>query len=131
MARPLAWTSFDAEQLAAIARGLPPLGERADAQPCPSCDSPTLRWYSYLNPFRSRSKITYVWCSSCRYYYGETTLSPSWDLRDPFEGATPDDRLAMEHDLDSFFKTLDDLWSSGELPQVRGAEGLRLLRGDL
>ncbi len=91
-----------------------------------------MRWYSYQNPFRSGSKIMYVWCSNCRRYSGETTASQEWDLPDPFSGASPADRTAMESDLETFFTTLDDLWRSGKLPQVRpsGPSRLRSLRGD-
>ena len=120
--KPIAWKNFDVEQVAAIAKALPPIGERAEPRPCPSCNAPTLRWYSYSNPFRRRSQITYVWCSSCRHYSGETTSSPGWDLPDPLGGATSDDRVSMEGDLEGFFHDLDDLWTSGALPQVRGTD---------
>ena len=33
-----------------------------------------------------------------------------------------DDRVSMEGDLEGFFHDLDDLWTSGALPQVRGTD---------
>jgi hypothetical protein len=114
-----AWRNFDPDQIKAIGEILPPLGEAAEAASCPSCGNATLRWYSYLNPFRQGSLITYIWCGTSRLYYGETTAIHEWDLPDPFDGASRDDRFAMSSDLDKFFAQLDELWRSGDLPQVR------------
>ena len=121
-----AWKNFTADHLESIRKVLPPVGESAPAQDCPSCGNTALRWYAYDNPFRVRSKITYVWCSSCRHYYGETTATQEWDLPDPLAGSNAGERKAMENDLGSFFAQLDEFWQSGQLPQVRPPHQRRL-----
>jgi hypothetical protein len=114
------WTNYTPDQITAIVKLLPSIGEPGTARLCPSCgDQEALRWYSYRNPFRNNSMITYVWCSGCRHYSGETTEDRGWDLPDPLSGASRADRIAMESTLDTFFSRLNELWRSGELPQVR------------
>jgi hypothetical protein len=117
-----AWRNFDPDQLKAIGTVLPPLGEPAGAVQCPSCANLTLHWYGYLNPFREGSMISYEWCSACRRYHGQTYALEDWDLPDPFDGGR-DDTGEMEGDFDKFFGALDELWKSGDLPQVRMTRG--------
>lgn len=119
------WRNFNDSELAQVGVVLPSLGSRAPAQVCPSCGRKTLKWYHYRNPYRVNSKVSYVWCSSCLKYYGQTTFQKTWDLPDPL--ALPNDqrRLRESDDLSVFFSALDHLWETGELPQVRGDEASR------
>lgn len=125
MSRP--WRNFTSAE--EVQLHIPSLGAPGVAGPCPSCGEPTLRWYHYRNPFRQRSKISYIWCRCCRRYYGQTTVEATWDLPDPYEASTSDDRAEMSSDLDTFFSGLDRLWDLGELPQIRPAQPARSSRG--
>ena len=112
------WRNFGEGELHVIGSLLPALGESAPAQRCPSCGERCLRWYHYRNPHREQSKISYVWCSSCRTYYGQTTFQERWDLLDPLDDA-PQLRALETSDLNKYFLELDRLWDAGKLPQVR------------
>ncbi len=115
------WSNFSDGELTKIGALLPSLGVEASSQRCPSCGEDRLRWYHYRNPRRTRSKISYVWCGSCRRFYGQTTSQEVWDLPDPFGTSTVEERLKMEADVEAFFGRLDGLWESNVLPQVRDA----------
>ena len=113
------WKGFTTEQVRTISREKPPLGASAGEVTCPACGQAAVRWYSYTNPWRPQSQFYYVWCSVCHHFYGEAAEVSGWNLTDPLGGMSKEERLDLESDLDTFFSTLDDLWGSGELPQLK------------
>jgi hypothetical protein len=113
------WTNFSSDDLEVLAPTLPPFGQLATERVCPACGETSVRWYHYRNTFRDRAKVTYVWCSACRRFYGQTTRQESWELSDPLGELTGDERVALEGDLGTFFGDLDRLWAAGSLPQYR------------
>jgi hypothetical protein len=118
------WRNFTERELDDIAALLPPLGVSAPSLRCPVCKEQRIRWYHYRNPHRAQSKISYVWCSNCRRYYGQTTLQERWDLPDPLDDA-PESRELETEDLGAYFAELDRLWDVGELPQIEVRRGGR------
>ena len=101
---------------------LPEEGIESAAREFPSCGASTLRWYRCEGNFRRETAYIYVWCSTCRHYYGQTYWEPAWALPDPLDHLTGEDREYVEADLDRFFGRLDALWADGSLPQVKGRE---------
>ena len=115
------WRNFTIEQTEAISQEFSLSESGTDAVACPSCGQVTVHWYSYPNPnpWRSPSYFTYVWCSACRHYHGQTVVIPDWNLTDPLKRLSEEERDALESDFERFFHTLDKLWLSGELPQSK------------
>jgi hypothetical protein len=116
------WRNFTERELHDIAALLPPLGGSAPSIQCPVCKAHCVRWYHYRNPYRTQSKISYVWCSNCRRYHGQTTLQERWNLPDPLDDAPESRELEMK-DLAAYFAELDRLWDVGELPQHEVGRG--------
>ncbi len=95
------------------------IGVDDTARECPVCGKQTLHWYTYPNPHRPQSRFNYIWCSECRLFAGSTVFSETWDLPDPLDAYTNEQRHELEADIGEFFALLDRLWESGELPQIR------------
>ena len=117
----IGWKGFTTDQLDVIYKTLPEEGIATDAGWCPSCSQKTIHWYIYPNLFSCRqpSQFYYMWCRPCRLFYGQTIIMPKFDLADPLEHLTKQERSDMASDFDYFFTALDDLWSRGLLPQLR------------
>lgn len=112
------WRNFTESELLEISAQLPPLGRGSLSLQCPSCEEKCVRWYHYRSPLRAQSKISYVWCRSCKRFYGQTTFQERWDLPDPLE-AVHGARELETADMNAYFAELDRLWDAGELPQIQ------------
>lgn len=109
---------YDQSQIPALVAG-PRFIDEPTERICPACGHRAVRTYVYRNTGPGRTaRITYSWCASCRRFKGWTGPdSDGLKFSDPLESLSQDDRNEMTRDLDEFFKTLDKLWESGELPQ--------------
>jgi hypothetical protein len=91
-------------------------GER----PCPACGKRAVRTYVYRaaeSPQRP-ARISYSWCVNCRRFKGWTGPDlGDLEFNDPLGDLSLAQRKKAERDIDAFFRKLDVLWDSGELPQ--------------
>lgn len=88
---------------------------------CPACGRKSLRTYAYHTENRVRkSVVTYMWCFSCRKmktWLGADAIGVAFS--DPLGNYSLAERKEMESDIEAFLHRLDQLWSSGELPQKK------------
>ncbi|MDQ0933369.1 hypothetical protein QFZ49_003309 [Streptomyces turgidiscabies] len=111
--------SYDWRHVQALGAG-PRFIDEPRERECPVCGNIAVRTYMYASdrgPGRE-TVISYTWCASCGHFTGNTGPRPA-GLRftDPLAALSRADRIDMESDSDLFFRKLDRLWDSGELPQ--------------
>jgi hypothetical protein len=110
---------FDSMQVNELLKGtrfVDAPGER----PCPACGKRAVRTYVYRVAGNGRrpARISYSWCANCRRFKGWTGPDlGDLEFDDPLAGLSPAQRQEAERDIDAFFRRLDTLWESGELPQ--------------
>jgi len=120
----MAWSNYVDDEVARLAA--PPFIEDQGERTCPACGRRTVRQYLYRSLQRQRpSLIGYAWCRSCQRFAGSTGPMPAGlTFDDPLDGLTTDERVAIERDLDHFFRRLDKLWDQGVLPQTVSSQRL-------
>lgn len=108
----LPWRSFSAEQVSRLAETRQ-AADMPDGWRCPNCRG-SIRHYCYESRRRAvQTLISYVWCPTCKHYYGSTgPLPPGLEVDDPLRNLAPDERLRLESNLASFLHRLDDLWDA-------------------
>ncbi|WP_154402637.1 hypothetical protein [Nocardioides speluncae] len=80
---------------------------------CPNCNG-VVRHYRYEGRRPgAQTLISYIWCPTCKHYYGSTGPLPAGlQVDDPLRDLTPDERLRLESNLALFFHRLDELWDA-------------------
>ncbi|MEU0641590.1 hypothetical protein [Streptomyces umbrinus] len=85
----------------------------------PACGNALVRTYVYRSHIRQwPTLISWMWCANCRRFKGWTGPDlGTFDFTDPLEKLSTDERTAMSKDFGCYFRHLDRLWETGELPQ--------------
>lgn len=114
----MAWSSFDAAQVEALAQGTSFLAEPGERD-CPACGERAVRAYLTV-PANARrpTLVSYVWCSACRRFVGTRAAHPAGVVfSDPLAVLSAAERRELERSLTGFLAHLDRLWDDGVLPQ--------------
>ncbi|MFF2845468.1 hypothetical protein ACFVT5_03930 [Streptomyces sp. NPDC058001] len=109
---------FDVDQVKQLVQG-PKFYEDQSERVCPACGERAVRTYVYRSHLRKRpTLISYMWCASCRRFKGWTGPDlGTFDFTDPLERLSTDERTTLTRDFAGWFRSLDRLWETGELPQ--------------
>src|SRR5690348_3912895 len=109
---------FDTAEIQALAAG-PRFVDQPVERLCPACGKRGVRTYMYGSDRQGRPTIiSYTWCTSCRRYHGSVGPRPDGlRFNDPLSHMSRDERKALERKGAELFRTLDELWNSGALPQ--------------
>ncbi|MCA2217224.1 hypothetical protein [Jidongwangia harbinensis] len=114
----MAWRSFDAGQVEALAQGTSFLVEPGERD-CPACGERAVRAYlTTPEAARRPTLVSYVWCSACRRFVGTRAAHPAGLVfSDPLALLSTAERRELERSLTGFLAHLDRLWDDGVLPQ--------------
>lgn len=111
------WKDFSGEEVALLTSNPKPPTYRLERQ-CPSCGQLRIRFYYHelVGPMRTIGS-SYFWCSSCKKktHFTGRPMSQIYRFDDPFKELKMEEFGRLEKR--NFFEQLDELWSSGELPQ--------------
>jgi hypothetical protein len=112
------WRNYSDQDIAQIGRR-PTFIEDQGERTCPECGNLSVRQYIYRSVRRQQASLVgYAWCRRCQRFAGSVGPMPAGlGFTDPLENLTPEERVEIEDDLDTFFGRLDALWDSRSLPQ--------------
>lgn len=88
---------------------------------CPKCSLTEVKFYAHH--FDSDRSALWVWCSECRVWTVTSNMKIEFSFDDPYEGYSPDRLAKLERS--NWLTHLDQLFSSGKLPQTRREDGQR------
>jgi hypothetical protein len=114
----MAWSSFSAAEVEALAQGTSFLVEPGERE-CPACGERSVRAYLTVpESARRPTLVSYVWCAGCRRFVGTRAAHPAGVVvSDPLAILPPPERRELERTLTGFLAHLDRLWDDGTLPQ--------------
>ncbi len=114
------WTKIDNREIAisfwrvATLALMSGTGER-----CPKCNVKEVKFYAHH--FDSDRSALWVWCSECRVWTVASNMKIEFSFDDPYEGYSLDRFAKLERS--NWLAHLDQLFSSGKLPQTRRKDG--------